>query len=877
MIKSLADRLFRWYCHDDFYADISGDLHELHHARLQSGSRMLADCRYLFEVLRLFRPSLLKPFNSKIRFNDTGMFKNYIKISFRNLIKHKGYTFINVAGLAIGLTAFLLINLYITFEKNYDSFFTSYQQLHRLTTDQVVDGVLGVRDAMSFHPAGRVLLDETPETIGYTVTNKISGIIFRKGQSVILEEGIVAADSNYFKLFDYKMLSGDPETALQEPNSLVLTESKARSYFGNENPVGKTIQVLSGFRRPFKVTGVIEDVPGNTHYKFDILMSLKSIQEQLDRDGWNGFNYYTYLKLVPGVDLEQYEEKIVPLARKYLGKESSLVFNVQPVRDIHLHSDFTFEPEIHGSAKAVGFLTIISVFILLIAWVNYINLSTARAIDRAKEVGLRKVIGAQKRQLFSQFLFESLLVNLLSAILALFLAQVVLPFFNQLVGVSIIDQVWKDPGFISNLLLFFMLGTIVSGFYPALVLSRFTPVTVLKGKFRNSKNGVVLRKGLVVLQYATSLLLISGTFIVYQQIQYMKGKNLGISTDYVIGFPTPDVPEDQREAQQEKFEAFRNEVMRASSVETVATTSDLPGGGSSDVSSTSGGVKIVGRTDRLDATTYVQWIDDYNLDALDMEVLAGRNFDHQIQTDTFAVIVNEAFLRRLGISDYESVLNSKVQFGRDPENDKIPIIGVLRNFHRTSLKNQVEPTVYFFSENRGSVLVELSPQDYRAGVEHVEKTWAKFYPQAPLDYIFLDDRFAKLYEEEKRFGDVFGTFSILAILIAVLGLFGLSSFIAAQRTKEVGVRKVLGASVANIITIFFKDFFILIAIAAVVGLPLIYMGMDTWLDNYAYRIVFPWPFMVAALGIVAFFTLATVGYQVYKVAVVNPSQTLRYE
>ncbi len=876
MIKNWSDRFFKWFCHPDYYPDIMGDLEETYQDYLESDPKT-AKWKHLISILQLFRPSLIKPLLDKPLLNDNGMLKNYFKISIRNLAKQRLYSTVNIVGLAIGLAAFLIINEYIKFERSYDKFFTNSDQIYRLTTDQVMDSVITTRDAMSFNPSGKALTDELPEVLDYTCTYKFSEIVFRHNDQVRYEKNMVAADSNYFKLFDYRFIQGDPSTALNNPNSLVLTKAKAVSYFGDADPIGKEIRILSGYNRPFKVTGIIEDVPENTHYKFDILMSLKSIQDRLDDDGWNGFNYYTYLRLDPNTNLEELNKKLPELSRKYIGDESTLVFNLQPLETIHLFSDFTYEPEIHGNHKAVSFLVIISIFVLVIAWVNYVNLSTAKAVDRAKEVGLRKVIGAHKKQLIYQFLIESLIINFLGSLIAIVIAELVLPYFNNLIDKEIAQHVWNQKTFLLTVLVFFLIGTFVSGFYPALVLSGFRPVAVLKGKFRNSKQGVLLRKGLVTIQFAVSLVLIAGTLIVGQQVRYMKSKDPGFDIERVIGFVNPRVPRGERDALEEKLKAFHEDLRSHNAIVLAGSTSSMPGGGSGDIASSSGGVKIVGVKDRIEATTYMQWNDDMFTKTMGMEFLAGRDFNGEMVSDTAAVIVNEAFLDRFGISDYASMLNERIQFGTDPENDKFRIIGVLKDFNRTSLKTTVEPTCYFYFPRLRNTVVKLDKENFGEGIVYVQESWENFFPDAPLDIVFLDERFEKLYKEDKRFGNVFGSFSVLAILVAILGLFGLSSFMAIQRTKEVGVRKVLGASIGNIIGLFYKDFMVLMGVSAILGFPAVYFVMNNWLSNYAYRIDFPWWILLMAGLLISFFALIIVGYQTSKVASQDPATTLKYE
>ncbi len=875
MIKRIADRLFKWYCHPNYYPDIKGDLEELYADHEEEGSRY-AQLKYLLDVVLLFRLSLLRPIFKNSMINDLDMFKNYFKISFRNLAKHKGYTVINIIGVAVGLAAFLLINQYIKFERSYDSFHRSAENIYRVTSDQIVDGQLGVRDAMSFNPSGKVLTDEVPEISEYALSYNIGRATIKKGESLVNEESVKMADEHFIAFFGHKVVAGDVGSMLKEPYSIVLTQSKARFYFGDNEAVGKSLHLFSGFDRDFKVTGVIEDVPLNTHYKFDILISISTVQDRLDDEAWGGFNYYTYVRIDKGTDIEALEEKLIPIKDKYMAEGSSLYFNLQPVQEIHLNSDMTFEPEVTGSKKSVNFLELISIFILVIAWVNYINLSTAKAVDRAKEVGLRKVIGAGKKQLRIQFLVEALLINMMGALVAFGIVVIVSPSFNNLVEMKIIDQIWKDAYFYAMLAGFALLGTLISGFYPAIFLSNFKIISVLKGKFRNSKGGVSLRKGLVVFQFATSIALIGSTLIVMKQVDYMRNMDMGMNIDQVVTFSNPTPQRGERDQMRDRVKTFIETLKQDASVLGAATSTSIPGGESNEIASTSGGVRIIGLTDRLDATTYIHTVDENYFELLDIELLNGRNFNKDMASDSSAVIVNQAFLDRFNLSD-PSVLNEHIQFGQDPENDKYHIIGVLQNVNRTTLKKSAEPTCYFFDPVLHRSLVKLSPRNIDKSLELIENTWAEMFPTSTLEYSFINERFDRLYKEDRRFGSVFSIFSGFALLVAILGLFGLISFIASQRTKEVGVRKVLGATETHIVALFYREFLILICIASLIGIPIVFFGMNAWLDNYAHRIGFPWLVVVASLLIVIVCSLVTVSSRVLKVAAMNPANTLKYE
>ncbi len=875
MIKRLAYRFFRWFCHPDYFDEIQGDLEELYQRNVEQSGRM-AQWKYLLQVLGLFRPSLIRSFPQPY-LTHPAMLRHYFNISTRVLLRQKLFTTINILGLAIGLASFLLISEYIRFEESYDRFFTDADQIYRLSTVQIVNGEVRDKDAAIYHPGPQTLKEELPEVEEATVTYKFDELIFRQGESIIQEQGVIAADSNFFSVFDYQIIQGKLETMLIEPYSLILTESKARFYFGDQDPLGQMLEVLGSFDRPFKVTGVMQDVPEKTHYKFDMLISDASIRERTERESWSFNNYYGFVKLRKHTTPTALDGKLEAFAKKYMGKNPNERFVIYPVPNIHLESDFAYEPESPGSAKAVNFLRLIALFILLIAWVNYVNLSTARAVNRAQEVGLRKVVGAAKRQLISQFLLEALLVNLVAGVLALLVSELLLPYFSQLVGKPVTPHVWNHWPFLLNLLLFFLIGTFVSGFYPALVLSGFRPIAVLKGKFHNSRSGTRLRKGLVVVQFAASVVLIAATFIVFRQVQFMHGKDLGISTDYVVGVNLPDVPGDQREANQTSVQSLSEALRGHTAIETVGGTSNLPGGDGTDINSTTDKVGITGFTELIDGTTYAQYNDEYFLDAVGMQLLAGRNFDRNRIADSMVVMVNHAFLRRFDIADVDRMLGEEVQFDWKGGRNKFEIIGIVKDFNRTSLKSQVEPTIYFPRYAPSNLVIKLRPEQYHQGLAYLQETWAEFFPNAPLDYSFLDDRFAALYEQDQRFGDIFATFSGLAIFIAMLGLFGLSSFMAMQRTAEVGVRKVLGATVPSIIGIFYRDFLVLLGIAGLISIPTVYFGMNGWLQSYAYRIDFPWLLAGAALLIVVLFALLTVGYQVYQVAVLNPAKTLRHE
>ena len=876
MLKKQAHKFFRWYCHPDYYEDIQGDLEELYHDALGENTLRKADWLYAKEVLLLFRPSIIRPFPNLGLVHTKDMFKNYLKIGFRNLAKHQYYTAIHILGLALGLAAFLLIHEYTAFEKSYDTFHDKADQLYRLTTDEVIGGKISVRDAMSYAPAGAALQAELPEVLSATTTFKRRRMIFKKDGEPIEESNVLAVDSNFLNLFSYKLLAGEKSTLFKEPFTIVLTENQAKKYFGDNNPIGQTIQGLGYFNQAFKVTGVIENIPPNTHYKFDILISIKSYAERLRRENWSNNNYYTYLRLSEQADLAAINAKLPIIAKKYMPDENSR-FNIQAVKDIHLHSDYTYEPEIHGSAKGVYFLEIVALFILIIAWINYVNLSTARATERAKEVGLRKVVGAKKGQLIGQFFTESLLVNIFGGIVAILIAQAALPYFNELVGKTLLTDLWKQPTFLKKLGLFCLLGTLLTGIYPALILSSFQPIGVLKSTFSRTKQGATMRKGLVIFQFATSLALIAATVIVYQQIQFMTQRDMGFQTEKIIGFNNAFVPSLSDAAYESKYLTFLEEVQKELGVVSVASISSLPGGGSSDISSTTNPKRIIGHTDVSETTVYVNRMNDGLLNTLDIQLVAGRGFDRNRAGDSAAVILNQSLLDMMGVPDANKVINESFKFGEEDWGNTYKIVGVIKDYNRSSLKKAVEPTLFLHNNVNTNTVVHLNGEGkvLTSQIAAIKNIWQGFYPDAPFNYSFLDKRFEKLYKEDRKFGSIFANFAFLAVIVAILGLFGLASYLSVQRAKEVGVRKVLGASTTNIILLFFKDFMWLIVIAVLIGIPIIYWSMNDWLNGYAYRIDFPWWVILASTIMVGLLAFITVSFQTYKIASSNPANTIK--
>ncbi len=871
MVRKATERFLLWILHPDWADDITGDMDELYERNL-SQSKLRAELKYFGQALLLLRPSLVRRFKI-FPSNNTDMFSNYFKIGTRNLLRHKLSTAINVCGLALGLAVFLLINEYVRFESTYDQHLSTSENLYRVTSTAMINGIAESKDAMASYATGRELQQALPEITNFTATLKFDpGMVIRVGDKALQENWVISGDSNFFELFPYTILAGNPKTFLSEPNQIVLTKSKAEDYFGSvDNALGKTLNVLLRTEREFVVSGIVQDIPQNTHYKFDLILSDPSLSERSDYENWNYDNYYVYVLADEGAVNENLQAKLDEVRFKIF-EEYRARWELGLVTDIHLESDFTFEPEATGSKTAISFLKYISFFILFIAWVNYINLSTARAIVRAKEVGLRKVVGAFRGQLIGQFLVEALIINFIAAILAIAIVGAMSPLFNNLAGKPVMNELWDMPHLLLNGLIFFLIGTFLSGFYPALVLSKYNPSEVLKGKFRNSRNGIMLRKGLVIVQFTASILLITGTLIIQKQLDYMISKDVGLNTDQVISFQPPEVFNEETAY---KSYLFKEELLKHNAILQIGKTSNVPGGDAADINSTTARLTLDGFPEPFKGTTYSFIIDDGFIPTLDMQLLAGRNFDRNKASDSLSLLANESFLSNYPGLTIEDAVDREIRFGT--EGMKYRIIGIVRDFNRTSLKSAIEPTIFFPSRWPDFFVVKLSIDQIDDGLVHLEKTWDEFYPDMPLDYSFVDSRFASLYNEDQRFGNIFLGFSILAIFIALLGLFGLASYLSSQRTKEVGIRKVLGASTNEVIYLFVKEFLILVMIAAVVAVPLVFISMESWLENYAFRIDFPWLMSVIGVLTIALFAIGTVIFQINKVAKSQPADSLQYE
>lgn len=821
------------------------------------------------------------------------MVKNYLKVALRSILKSKIFSFVNILGLAIGIAAFLLIVQYVNFELSYDRFIPNYESIYRVTLDQYLNNELMTASAENYPGVGPAMLEEIPEVSGYA---RLYNMGYKNNLVITYEEApngpvmykhrqFLYADSSFLPMFGYEMVKGDPETALAEPLSAVISEEYAKMYFGEEEPLGKILRLRDDdFNdEACKVTGVFKTLPENTHLKFDVLFSYKTLFSRGDwaperyNETWRRKDMYTYVRLNPGADPAVVAQKLPELVNKYspdlIAANRNDILQLQPLQDIHLYSALADEPEVNGNGKNVYALALIAFFILLIAWVNYINLSTAKAMERANEVGVRKAMGAFKGQLMRQFLMESALINLAALVFSFIIIALAMPLFNQTSGISLSFFEMFEPWFILVSLLIWIGGTLLSGLYPAFFLSSFNPISVLKGKLRSSGRGALLRKSLVVFQFIASVALISGTIIVYNQLSFMQNQDIGMNIDQVLVVERPGVAPRDREAFSSNVDVFREQLRQNPKISGVSTSITVPG----KKREYKAGVKRYGMADD-DAVTLRMNSMDYNfIDVFDMKLLAGRAFSEEFPNDPdTSVIITKSAVKLLGFATPEEAIGQTLVV---PNFDwSAIVVGVVNDYHQESLQKAKDPIIFYCTLYGGEFYsMKTDATNLDQTIKHIEASWEKAFPGNPFSYFFLDDYFNRQYENEQKFGNLFASFSALAIIVGCLGLFGLSAFTAQQKTKEIGIRKVLGSSVASIFILLSKDFVKLILVSIVIAIPITYFAMNQWLSGFAYKEgIAIWTFVVAGAAVVLS-ALITVSFQTVKAAKINPIDSLRYE
>ena len=806
------------------------------------------------------------------------MFRNYLTIAFRNLSRNKGFSAITILGLAMGLAACILIGLYVVDELSYDRYNEKADQIVRVVFRGTVKGGK-INEAHVMPPVAKALKIDYPEVLAATRLRHGGSPSITVGDKIYSGDALVFADSNFFQVFTLPFLKGNARTALDEPNNMVISERLAEKYFGNQDPIGKTVE-CKGWNSTYTITGVIRNVPENSHFHFDLFTSMTGLQEAKSTS-WMVSEFFTYLVLPKGYDYKLLEAKLPQTVDKYIGPQlkqamgmtiaefrkngNDLGLYLQPLTDIHLHSDMAYDLGNNGNMRYVYIFGAVGIFMLLIACINYMNLSTAAGSKRAREVGVRKVMGSRREELIIQFLTESGLTTALSLVLAIAIAFFALPLFNNLSGKNLTFQLISRSLSMPVLLVLGMIVGVLAGGYPAFFLSSYTPATILKGKLTSLRRSMGLRSGLVVVQFFISVVLMIGTGVVYQQLDYIQSKELGYNKDQVL------ILQDTW-ALGKNQAVFQEELLRDPQVVHVSSSGYLPAG-----SSYNNNFTVYPDNENTQLVKTLRYDVDYDyLATLGLTLREGRNFAKEFGTDSTAVIVNETAATLFGWK--KDVVNHTITNANN-EGGKTTyrIIGVVKDFHFRSMHERIAPLVMVLGKGAGTTIVKIKTEDVRRLLERIKSSWDAFKPEMPFSYSFLDERFNATYEAEQKTGQILGVFAGLTIFVACMGLFGLATFMAEQRVKEIGVRKVLGASVVSVAVLLSREFLSLVVVAIALATPFAWYGMDRWLQDFEYRTTIAWPMVLLIGGVAIVVALLTVSYQAVKAALMNPVKSLRSE
>ncbi len=805
------------------------------------------------------------------------MFRNYLKVALRNLWKQKTFSAINILGLAIGLATCLIILIYVLDELSYDRYNIKSDRIYRINTDISVGGG-ELHLTVASDPMGAVLKKNYPQVEEYTRIYASQGSkLIKKSTDYINEERVAHVDSTFFNVFTLPAIEGDTRTALNEPNTVVVTESAARKYFGTTRAVGK---ILEADKTSYKVTAVINDIPHNSHFNLDFLFSMDNVDYQ-----WGSFldnNFQTYIVLKEGADYLAFEKNFLTVIYKYLIPQAKqfmqinsmeefkktgnkLEYTLMPLTDIHLHSDRHPELGVNGNIQYIYIFGAVALFVMLIACINFMNLSTARSAGRAKEVGIRKVLGTQRKTLIAQFLVESTVTVLIAFCIAIAVAWLVLPLFNDLSAKLLSIKSLLSGKILPVLIVLpFVVGAMAGG-YPALYLSKFKPIAVLKGNTYMGLKKSNLRSALVVFQFTTSIILIIGTMVVYNQLNYIQSKNLGFKKEQVLIINGTG-------ALANNADPFKNEVSNMPGVSSGTYSSYLPVASSRNDNTFSKDA-VFGANSGINMQRWK--VDHEYIGTMGMEISRGRNFSTAYKSDSSAVIINETTAELLG---YDDPIGKNI-YTYDDDNNPVPfyIIGVVKNFHYESLRQNIGPLCMLLEKNKWMASFKISAGNIPSLLKDIEGKWKTMAPGIPFSYRFLDDSFNDMYRAEQRVGKIALIFALLAIFIACLGLFGLATFIAEQRTREIGIRKVLGASVEGLVGLLSKDFVRLVVIAFVIAAPLAWYFMYKWLQNFEYRTTISWTVFLGAGIFSSLIAMLTIAFQAIKAAMANPVKNLRSE
>jgi putative ABC transport system permease protein len=789
------------------------------------------------------------------------MLKNLIKTAFRHILKHFGYSILNIIGLTLGISSALFLIIYVSDEVSYDRYHENADRIYRVSSkitepdDQFTWNVAQI-------PFGPQVVQDYPEVQSFVRFINMPRALYKYEDNEFNEENFYYVDSTLFDIFTYEVIRGEVKSALMEPNKIILTEKIAAKYFGDTDPIGKT---LSAGNNVYEVTGIIRDVPFNSHFRFDALASRNNLPKQLGT--WGNFGVFTYLLFPENFDVTAFETKMQAMYDAYMKPifgplNIKIEYILEPITRIHLYSTNAGEPEPTGSITYVYIFAIVALFLVLIAAMNYMNLATARSTRRAREVGLRKVVGSRRGPLIMQFLSESTFFTIISLIISIVLLIVLLPKFNMLAGKSFGLQVVHSPAVLLSLLGIILVVGILGGSYPAFFLSRFSPVTVLKGEITQGSAGSLFRKILVVIQFSISVIMIICTMVVFRQLNYLKTMDQGFDQKNVINLQL-------NRGMGQKYPVLKEALLGNPNISYVTSTNTAIGEGS-------GKVIFNVETDQGMSQRGINFavVDHDFVDALGIKIVDGRDFQEDMPSDTLTgVVVNETFVKRMGWAD---PIGKKVELG-DENTIRARVIGVMKDYHQTGMYNEIESLLLIYRTLNNVVYVKLQDRDIQQTLKYIENKWMEVFPDQPFTYTFLSERFNRQFEADEKRGFIFTLFTILAILIACLGLFGLASYMVEQRTKEIGIRKVFGANENIILRLISRDFLLLVTVSIVIAFPVAYYFMHNWLQNYVYRTSIGVTLFVIAALLTILITFITISYKAYQAAIMNPANSLKTE
>lgn len=867
-------RFFRWFCHPDLQQPIEGDLSELYEERLKKAGKTKADINFIKDVVLLLRPEIIRPIDGYSKLNNIGMLKNYFKIGVRNINRNRAFSALNITGLSIGMACCVLISIYIKTELSYDTYNSQYDHtyrvLHHLGWGRDVDLnttiPLDEYQVWGCAPVSEAIQDFYPEIKSVFRFTSPNPWLVQYEQARYQEDNVIFGDSTAFDIFDWPIVAGNPQTALVAPNSIVLTKALAEKYFGDRNAIGETLILDS--TAPFQVTAVI-DLPANSHFKFDAMLSMSTFKKMRPGifDSWGYVDFYTYFTTHPESNVEHMTAAIPDLLNKHEVYKEGYMIAFEPLANAYLKSPAGRQPGAVGSLSNIYIFGSVAIFILLIAGINFINLSTSRSVERAKEVAIRKTIGSGRSALVSQFLVETILLTLLASLIAVAMVAVAHPHLELLSGKELPIDWLISIEYLILALGFTLTVGLLAGAYPAIMFSKFQPVKVLKGSFKNSGEGVWLRKSLVVLQFTLSVMLLVGASVVYNQLDHLRQHELGFDPEQVLVVDYGWDSQVQRNLQRIKAEFAKHPDVKMISASRATPGDFFPNGGS-QVEGPSG--------EMLYESLAIYEVDEDFVPTYQMKMAAGRNYSKDFPTDsTSSLLLNRAAAELFGYANPEDIINKSFDlWGR-----KGRVIGVVENFNYVSLHKDVEPLAMRYSRYYDTSMfsIRMSSQNHSNTLQELEEIWNELVPHRPFLAHFEDEKFNDQYKADERFGMIVATFSGLAILIACLGLFGLTVYSTAQRAKEIGIRKVLGAPIFQIVALLSKDFITLFVISLIISIPLSWYLMSSWLDGFAYRISMGWELFAIAALVTLLISLLTISWKTVSTALANPVQSLKDE